>query len=250
MQKFRADFHIHTLLSPCADLEMTPNNIVDRARSSGLDIIGITDHNSTKNALLVKKIALEAGLYVLTGAEVTTREEVHCLVFFEKTEQLLAFQHYIEQNSIKIPNPDGYFGYQPVIDEKENIIELVPYYLPAALKKSIHEIQNKAYDLEGIFIPAHIDRPVNGLLSQLGFIPENLEFDALGVLKHSSIPYVQKHRNRKVNISFLRNSDAHRLSQIGEICSVLNMKEIYFREIKMALNQVDGRFVEINENNL
>ena len=250
MQKFRADLHIHTLLSPCADLEMTPKNIVDLSLKKGLQIIGITDHNSTKNALLVKKIASEKGLYVLTGAEVTTREEVHCLVFFDVKEQLQEFQKYIDQNSSRIPNPDGHFGYQPVIDENENITELISYYLPAALKKSIHEIQNKVYELEGIFIPAHIDRPANGLLSQLGFIPENLEFDALGVLKHSSVTYVQKHRNRKVNISFLTNSDAHHLSQIGEICSVLNMKEINFREIKMALNQVDGRFVETNENNL
>jgi len=249
MKRFRADLHIHTLLSPCADLEMTPNNIVNRAKSSGLHIIGITDHNSTKNASLVKKIALENGLYALTGAEVTTREEVHCLAFFETPEQLQDFQDYIDQNITRVPNPNGHFGYQPVISEDENIIELIPYYLPAALKKSITEIQKKVYQLEGIFIPAHIDRSANGILSQLGFIPHDLEYDALGVLKHSSITYVQKHRHRKVNISFLRNSDAHCLSQIGEICSVFIMKEINFREIKMALNQVDGRCVEMNENN-
>lgn len=228
---------------------MTPKNIVVKAINKGLQIIGITDHNSTKNALMVKKIASENGLYVLTGVEVTTREEVHCLAFFDKPKQLQEFQYFIDENIVKIQNSDGHFGYQPVVDEDENIIEMIPYFLAAALSKNITEIQKKVFELEGIFIPAHVDRTANGIISQLGFIPENLEYHALGVLKHSSIQYVQKHRHRKVNNAFLTNSDAHYLNQIGEICSVFNMKEINFREIKMALNQVDGRFVETDENN-
>jgi len=249
MKKFRADLHIHTLLSPCADLEMTPKSIVTKAKETGLDIIGITDHNSTRNAALVKKLGEEAGLFVLTGAEVTTREEVHCLAFFESQDQLENFQDYIDKNITLIPNPDGHFGYQPVIDESENIIELVSHYLPTALKSGIYDLQKKVHELKGIFIPAHIDRTVNGILGQLGFIPDNLEFDALGVLKHSSIQHVEKHGLKKVNISFLRNSDAHYIHQIGEIYTMFNMLEKSFYEIKMALNQVGGRFVEINENN-
>ncbi|HKL33844.1 MAG TPA: PHP domain-containing protein [Tangfeifania sp.] len=104
MQQFRADLHIHTLLSPCGDVEMTPRNIVQKAKASRLDIIGITDHNSTKNALLVKKLAEKEGIFVLTGAEVTTREEVHCLAFFETEDQLSQFQQYIDENITKIPN--------------------------------------------------------------------------------------------------------------------------------------------------
>jgi hypothetical protein len=130
---------------------------------------------------------------------------------------------------------------------EENIIELVPYYLPAALKMCIDNVQKEVYELKGIFIPAHIDRPVNGLFGQLGFIPVNMAFDVLSVLKHSSIQYVEKHSIHKVNISFLRNYDAHYIHQIGEICNVFNIHEKSFAEIKMALNQVDGRFVEINE---
>ena len=82
MKEYRADLHIHTCLSPCADLEMTPTNIVQRAKQKGLQIIGITDHNSTKNALMVRRLAQKEGIFVMTGAEVTTKEEVHCLVFF------------------------------------------------------------------------------------------------------------------------------------------------------------------------
>ena len=83
MNKYRADLHIHTVLSPCGNLEMSPANIIKKACEKGLDIIGITDHNSTRHCKLVSKLSELAGIFVLMGAEVTTREEVHCLTFFE-----------------------------------------------------------------------------------------------------------------------------------------------------------------------
>lgn len=245
MKQFRADLHIHTLLSPCAGLEMTPQNIIEKAKTAGLDIIGITDHNSTKHALLVKSMAEKQGLFVLPGAEVTTREEVHCLAFFEKEDQLAEFQQFIDSNITEIPNNEDYFGYQPVIDEHENILEMIPNYLPAALKTGISKVQEKVEALNGIFIPAHIDRSVNGILSQLGFIPAGLKFDALGVLNTSVQKDVEKQYVLQNKITFIRNSDAHYLNQIGEIWSVFNMEQISFREMKMALNQRSNRFVEM-----
>ncbi|QGY45674.1 PHP domain-containing protein [Maribellus comscasis] len=245
MQIFRADLHIHTLLSPCADLEMSPGNIVKRAKETGLQIIGITDHNSTKQAPLVKKLAEREGIFVLTGAEVTTKEEVHCLVFFEKEKELETFQQFIDLNITKIPNKEDYFGYQPLIDEEENILEMIPYYLPAALKVGIDEIQNLVSGLNGLFIPAHIDRSANGIISQLGFIPENLKYDALGVSKHTSVNYVRKHYVIENKKTLIRNSDAHYLEQIGEIYTNFIIEKPDFSEIKMALNQKNNRFVQI-----
>jgi PHP family Zn ribbon phosphoesterase len=242
---YRADLHIHTLLSPCADLEMTPANIVQRAKETGSQIIGITDHNSTKNALLVKKLAEKEGIFVLTGAEVTSKEEVHCLAFFEFENQLAQFQQYLDEKITIIPNPDGHFGYQPVVDENDNILELIPNYLPAALKASINEIQHEVGKLNGIFIPAHIDRPSNGIFGQLGFIPHDLKFDALGISRFSSEKHVQQHHVIQPEITLIRNSDAHFLNQIGEIYTVFNIEELTFQEIKMALNQKDKRFVSI-----
>lgn len=243
MNSYRADLHIHTLLSPCADLEMTPANIVQKAKEKGLQIIGITDHNSTKNAVLVKRLAKKEGIFVLTGAEVTTKEEVHCLAFFEFENQLKQFQQFLDSQITIIPNPDGHFGYQPVVDENEDIIELILNYLPAALKSGITEIQNVVEKLDGIFIPAHVDRPSNGIFSQLGFIPAGLKLDAMGVSILSSVKDVRKHYVLEKEITIIRNSDAHLLRQIGEIYTLFYLKKISFREIKSALNQQNGRFV-------
>ena len=245
LKKYNADLHIHTVLSPCADLEMTPIKIVNRAKEMDLQIIGITDHNSTLNAKLVKQLGQKEEILVLTGAEVTTREEVHCLAFFDKDEQLDEFQEYLEKHITKISNPEGHFGYQPVVDENDNIKELIPYFLTAALNMGIAEIQKKVHDLDGIFIPAHVDRPLFGIFGQLGFIPENLEFDALGITRNIDPNHARKHYVLEDNISLLYNSDAHFLQQIGTIYSKFNMEKLNFKEVKMALNQQDNRFVEI-----
>jgi len=245
MNQYRADLHIHTVLSPCADLEMTPASIVEKAKKSGLQIIGITDHNSTKNALLVKRLAQNENIYVLTGAEVTTKEEVHCLAFFEHENQLAQFQQFLDDRKTIIPNPDGHFGYQPVVDENDNILEMIPYYLTAALKTGIMEIQQTVESLDGIFIPAHVDRSFCGLFSQLGFIPPGLKFDAMGISRLSSEKDVRKHHVIQKEITLIRNSDAHYLQQFGEIYTSFYLEKISFSEIKSALNQKDGRFVKI-----
>jgi PHP family Zn ribbon phosphoesterase len=245
MKKYRADLHIHTLLSPCAELEMTPRNIVRKAKEKGLQIIGITDHNSTKNALLVQKLGEKENIFVITGAEVTTKEEVHCLAFFETSGQLNRFQRFIDSKITHIPNPDGHFGYQPVINEKENIKELVPYYLPAALKAGIEEIQREVDRLNGIFIPAHVTRHSNGIFGQLGMIPPGLRFDALGISSLNLEKDVRKHYVVEKKITLVQNSDAHFLSQVGKVYSIFNIEELNFGEIKMALNQLNGRSVQI-----
>lgn len=242
MNRYLADLHIHTALSPCAEPEMSPGRIVSWAVLRGLNIIGITDHNSTLNALLTKKIGEQNGLFVLTGAEVTTKEEVHCLAFFENEKELSAFQQYLEENIMRIPNADGHFGYQPVVDEEENILEMIGYFLPAALKKGITEVEKKVHELNGLFIPAHIDRPVNGLFSQLGFVPKGLNMDAMSIMGFNSEKDVRKHHVINHEMALTRDSDAHSLNQIGEICTEFYMHGMSFSEIRMALKKEAGRY--------
>ena len=145
-----------------------------------------------------------------------------------------------------IVNPGGNYlkGVQFVVDEHGNILELIPNYLPAALKKGISDIQKMVESLDGIFIPAHVDRPSNGLFSQLGFIPPGLKFDAMGISRWNSEKDVRKHYVLGKEITLIRNSDAHYLQQIGEIYTLFNMQEVSFTEIKSALNQLNNRFVK------
>ena len=80
LRRIKADLHVHTCLSPCAGLGMSPLGIVDEALHKGLDLIGICDHNSAQNVLAVKKAGRRKGLMVLGGMEVASSEEAHLLV--------------------------------------------------------------------------------------------------------------------------------------------------------------------------
>ena len=91
--EIRADLHIHTVLSPCGDLDMSPANIIGMALQKGLSLIGISDHNSTRQAPVIQQLGERQGLRVLCGTEINTAEEVHALAYFPTLERLTAFQH-------------------------------------------------------------------------------------------------------------------------------------------------------------
>ena len=55
--KCAVDLHMHSCLSPCGDMDMTPNNIVNMCKLKGLDMIAVTDHNTAKQLPVIKKVA-------------------------------------------------------------------------------------------------------------------------------------------------------------------------------------------------
>lgn len=247
MKIFRADLHIHTVLSPCGDLEMSPVNIVRIAKERGVDILGITDHNSTLHAVLIKQLAEKEGIMVMMGAEVTSKEEVHCLCFFE-TEQLLSeFQIYLDQHLPKIPNDTKHFGYQVVVNEEEEIVWEIEHLLISGLNQGINDIEQKVHQLKGLFIPAHINKSINSVISQLGFLPPDLRVDALEISIYTTKKeFIRKNKYLKGH-TFIQSSDAHYVDNIGNVCSRLKMKEASFSEIRMALKGEGGRSVELEE---
>jgi predicted metal-dependent phosphoesterase TrpH len=92
MREFRADLHIHTCLSPCADLDMHPRAIVERAVAEGLDIIAICDHNASENVPYVTAAARGKPLAVIGGMEIASAEEVHVLALFDNPDGLMGIQ--------------------------------------------------------------------------------------------------------------------------------------------------------------
>ena len=241
MKTYRTDLHIHTLLSPCGDLEMSPENIVSLAKMRGLDIIGITDHNSTKQCELVWKLGQRNNLTVIPGCEMTTREEVHCLGLFEDFDALRIFQRFLDEHLTIIPNNTTLFGYQVVVNEDETIREEIHNYLGASLDSSIEEVEMKVHELDGIFIPAHIDRPRNSLFSQLGFLPPELKIDALQISKLADELAVREKYEIDADISMVKFSDAHFPADLGKTFTNFEMEEPSFEEIRKALKREVGR---------
>ncbi len=235
LHTYRADLHLHTVLSPCGDIEMTPRQIIARAAERGLDIIGVTDHNSTRQCEEIKKVGVREGIFVLCGAEVTTREEVHCLAFFETSETLAEFQQFLKANLPPIENDVDKFGYQLVINEAEEIVDEEPYLLINALSKSIDEVEAEVHRLGGIFIPAHINKAQNSLLSQLGFVPPDLKVEALELSKHITTEAFLEKNKYLAKYTFIHSSDAHCIDDIGCCYTELQLHKRTFNEIKNAL---------------
>ncbi len=240
MKAYRADLHIHTVLSPCADLEMSPVNIVKRAAELGLDIIAITDHNSTLHGPLTRRLAEDKGIFCLFGAEVNTREEIHCLCLVDTDQQRQLLQSFIEKNIQRIPNKPDVFGYQVEVNEAEEIIQEVDYLLHAALNKSIDEVSEFIFSIGGIFVPAHVDRPKYSITSQLGFVPPNLKYHALEISKNTKVADFLKSNPISSEIRFIRNSDAHYLNQIGLVATEFSLVDLSFASIADALKGQNG----------
>jgi len=235
MQIFRADIHIHTVLSPCGSLEMSPVNIVKKAKEKKLDILGITDHNSTRHCFVTREIAESAGIYLMMGVEITTREEIHCLAFFEKDDQLLEFQSYLDEHLPDIPNDPERFGHQVVVDAEENILMQESRLLISALDSGLEETESVVHRLNGLFIPAHIDKSRFSIISQLGFIPADIRADGFEVSQYATETLVQQMLVNHTGKSVLRNSDAHQLDQIGTCFTGFELEEISFNNIRQAL---------------
>ena len=237
MRWYRADLHIHSVLSPCGDIDMSPVRIIHEAKMKKLDIIGITDHNTTGHAELMVELGKKEGITVFPGAEICTKEEIHCLVFFENIEKTKRFQKYIELYLPDIKNLSDKFGEQYLVNEKEEILEVVDYLLINAIEQNITEVEQETHRLEGVFIPAHIDRKSNGILSQLGFIPEDLVIDALELYDYKNVNRL----SLSDQVTCITNSDAHVPYDIGSRVTNYMMYKPSFAEWKLALKQKGNR---------
>jgi len=218
---------------------------VQKAHQMGLDIIGITDHNSTRQCKGVKREADKNGIYLLIGAEVTTKEEVHCLVFFEDYDSLDAFQQYLDSYLQNFKNDPLRFGYQIVVDENEMIEYEEERLLILAIDQSIDQVEQKVHQLGGLFIPAHVDKSKNSIISQLGFIPKDLAVDAIEISSNTAKTAFLEKQGYLKNYTFIQNSDAHMIGNIGKRVTTFELEKLSFSEISMALRGCDGRNVSV-----
>jgi len=225
------DLHIHSCLSPCASLEMSPSEIVRRAVAAGMGGIALTDHQSARNTPAIAECARRAGLACLYGMEVCTAEEVHALALFDTPEQALAMTDWVYAAMIKRVNDPDTFGDQPVVTADDDIVELEWRILALACRKTLPEAGAKCHEFGGLFIAAHIDRASFSCFSQLGTIPEDAHFDAVELSRTADETiWLPKAEGYAVT----RSSDAHNLDDVARVWTSSALDEFSVAGLRRA----------------
>jgi PHP family Zn ribbon phosphoesterase len=238
LRTMRADLHIHTCLSPCADLKMSPSAIAEQANLKEIDILGICDHNSAENVPAMVKAARKFRISVLPGLEVTSQEEVHILALFDTAEAAFELQEIVYEH-LPGENDEKAFGMQVVVNEKGEVLRFNKKLLIGASTLSVEKVVQAIHSLQGLAIASHIDREGFSLIGQLGFIPESLNLDALEVSPQTSYHEAMKKFQFAYPLTFF--SDAHFLEEVGRGFTCFHIEEGSTEEIKKALQNEEGR---------
>ena len=211
------DFHIHSALSPCGDVDMTPNNIVNMASLCGLDAIAVSDHNSVKNIKAVIEAGKRTGISVLPAMEVETEESVHILTLYPDINAAEEVAGIVYDALPDIKNRPEIFGEQLIMDSDDNITGIEEKLLISPCAISINKLFDIVKSVGGLFVPAHIDRHSYSILTTLGFMPQDLDIKMIEISKNTTdLPAYLESRPELKKYKVLRNSDAHYLDKISE----------------------------------
>ena len=241
LREFRADLHIHTCLSPCASLDLSPLKIVEQAEAARLDIIAITDHNTAKNVRAVMRLGENRGLKIIPGMEVQTREEIHLLTLFPDWPSAAAWDAEVYEHLPDVGNDPEFFGDQPIVDEEGNILGFEGRLLLNSIDLSLEEVKRRVERGGGVMIPSHFDKKSFSLISQLGLIPEEMELLALEMSRLSEFSERGGGFNVSSRIPKIVSSDAHRLQDIGSAHTLFLLAGASLGELSLAFRGQEGR---------
>jgi hypothetical protein len=223
---------------------MSPHALVARLQDIGIEWFAITDHNSMANCPAYEAVAHKAGLYFTWGVEIQTLEEIHLLAYFDDHAQAKAFDKELYRSLMPIDNDPDYFGDQVIIDENENILRVEPRALINSSTWDLATATEHLAAFGGLAVPAHIDADVNSVLSQLGFLPAQPEFDLLGITARLDLASFLESHPELSQKAFIRASDAHYLCDLGHGFCMIHVQEATTHEILLAASQAGGRYID------
>lgn len=214
--KYYYDLHIHTCLSPCGDVLMTPNNILNMAYLKGLNIIAITDHNSTLQLPSIMELSQSYDMLVIPGVEVATSEGYHVVCLFRTLNDATSFQTILDHFLNKTTYDKEIYGYQQILDVNDEVISELDYYLIPNTSFNVDNLNRVVKKLKGAMILAHPHKYKNNDVSD-EFISK---FDAFE--KHLKD---ENHLYNTLKKTFV-NSDAHQITDILEPTSSIELDEL------------------------
>lgn len=225
------DIHIHSILSPCADDSQTPNNIFNMCMLKGLNLISICDHNSAKQYPTLELLKDSYDFLLIYGMEVEVKEGFHVLTYFDCLEKIIQFDKLIEASLDKsIPT----FDEEIICDEYDEVNDELKYYLNQKSSYQFRELIELVHNLDGVIIPAHIDRRNSGILDYIDdlrlFAIDGIE--VYNLRNYSSLvkkyPYLSEYK-------MINNSDSHSIDMINEAINYIELDDLSFASFKKWL---------------
>src|SRR5205823_4411203 len=172
----RADLHMHTTFS---DGWPEPHQLVDHARSVGLDVIAVTDHDTIEGALRAADFAQGRRVEVIIGEEVSSRDGHIVGLFLERRIR---------------PGMSGAATVHAIHDQGGIAVAVHPFWRTQRRTRG---------------------GPVHGV----GWLAAELDFDAIEVENATPGFYFFNQLARRLNMGLgaaeLGGSDAHILDAVG-----------------------------------
>jgi hypothetical protein len=242
LRAFRCDLHIHTCLSPCADLDMYPSALIEKSMAEGLDVIAVCDHNASENVEYALRLAKGKPITVLPGMEISSLEEVHVLAFFDDLHDLLQLQATVYEH-LPGSNREDIFGPQVIVNDRDEVEGMNERLLIGATDLPLKDIVNEIHTLGGLAVASHIDRPSYSVLSQLGFIDPETPFDALEISAMTGMKEARRRYPELFGHAFIKSSDAHVVRDIGREFTTMILRTATIHELKLAFEKREGRHI-------
>ena len=245
MKEFAIDLHMHTPLSPCGQDSMVPEAVVSRCLDMGLDVIAITDHNTSGNVRPFWEEGQEKGLIVVPGMELQTQEDIHLVCLFETPEILEAWERELQPFIPPQQNDSRYFGHQHKLSRQGTVIGEESRMLLASMSISVDQAVSTVHEYGGLCIAAHIDRQGFSLWTAFGLIPAYIPFDGIELTCHLPREEAQLAAIRALGYRYLTAGDAHHLEGIGPIHCAAFLAHWSLPELALAMKGLDGRDIEV-----
>ena len=179
------------------------------------------------------EVGRHAGITVLPGLEICTREEVHILAVHETVEQAKAVEKIVYQGLTQKNLPD-LFGFQIIADKEDMVLGEEDKLLIQASLLTVKQTVDLIHQWNGLAIAAHIDRPSYSILGQLGFIPEDSGLDGVEISAKTVAQKQEQYFLDKTTLPCLVSSDAHFIGDIGKGSTIFHIGYPTFKEIASA----------------
>lgn len=131
----RADLHIHTFPDSDTEPRFPLANYLNEAVNNEIAVLGVTDHNVTRNARAAVEAAQGMALLVLPGIEITTHQG-HLLAFFSP-DALDVLEEFASRGNLRFTE-----------DPRDKSIRS---------PRSILDLVGDIHERGGLAIPAHVD---------------------------------------------------------------------------------------------